>query len=148
MFDRRTLQVWKYILAAWVGSIAVMLATHVVFKTSAADYGTARVMITTLAVLAAIAWTFWMAALAFRRLDECQQEAGKFAWYWGGSTGIAFSVVGYVFIGEGGLHWLDPSHFGLGKELFRAFRIGYLLGVGAPVLGFLAMRLWWQAAKR
>ena len=34
-----------------------------------------------------------MAALAFRRLDEFQQEAGKFAWYWGGSLGLAVSAI-------------------------------------------------------
>jgi hypothetical protein len=148
MFDRRTLSVWKFILAAWIGGFVVMLTPRLLFGASAADVGTSRVMITTLAAVVAIAWTFWMAALAFRRLDEFQQEAGKFAWYWGGSLGIAASAVGYAFIGLGGLHWLDPAHFGLGKELYRSFQIGYALGIGCPLVGFLVMRLWWQAAKR
>ena len=147
MVERRTLSAWKYILAAWVGALAVMYTPRLL-GASAADIGTSRVMITTVAALLATSWTFWMAALAFRRLDEFQQEAGKFAWYWGGSAGITASVGGYVFIGEGGLHWLDPVHFGLGRELFRAFQYGYLLGIGCPLVGFIAVRLWWQVAKR
>jgi len=41
-----------------------------------------------------------------------------------------------------------PARFGMGKELFRAFQIGYELGVGCPLVGFILARLWWQAAKR
>jgi hypothetical protein len=148
MIDRRTRSAWKFSLAAWIGGIGVMLAPRLLFGVSAADEGTSRVMITTIATLIAIGWTFWMAALAFRRLDEFQQEAGKFAWYWGGSMGIALSAVGYAFIGLGGLHWLDPAHFAMGKDLYRSFQIGYVVGMGCPVLGFLAVRLWWQVAKR
>jgi len=148
MVERRTFTAWKYILAAWGGAAAILFGVRKLTGFSSADVGTDRVMIVTLATLVAIAWTYWMAALAFRRLDEFQQEAGKFAWYWGGSLGIAVSAVGYMFIGQGGLHWLDPAHFGLGKELFRAFQIGYLLGIGCPMAGFIAMRLWWQATKR
>jgi hypothetical protein len=148
MFDRRTRSVWKYILAAWIVALLVMLTPRLLFGVTAADVGTSKVLITTLAASVAVAWSVWMAALAFSRLDEFQQEAGKFAWYWGGSMGIALSSVGYVFIGLGGLHWLDPIHFQVGKDLFRAFQIGYLLGIGTPILGFLAVRLWWQAAKR
>jgi len=148
MVDRRTLSVWKFILAAWAGGFAVMLGARLVFGTSPADVGTGRVMITTLAAAVGVGWTVWMAALAFRRLDEFQQEASKFAWYWGGSIGVAVSAVGYVFMALGGMHWLDPVNFHLGKDLLRAFQTGYLLGVGSPVAGFLVARLWWQAAKR
>ncbi|WP_372783956.1 hypothetical protein [Phenylobacterium sp.] len=148
MFDRRSLSVWKFLAAAWGGVLAVMLATRLLFPTSSADVGTSRVMITTLAAAIATGWGLWMAVLAFRRLDEFQQEAGKFAWYWGGAIGLGVSGVGYAFIGLGGLHWLDPAHFHLGKDLFRAFQIGYLLGVGCPFLGFLVARLYWTAAKR
>jgi len=148
MLDRRSFSVWKYVLAAWIGGFAVMLTPRLLFGVTAADVGTSRVLITTAAVFVAVGWAVWMAALAFHRLDEFQQEAGKFAWYWGGSMGIALSTVAYAFIGLGGLHWLDPVHFGLGKDLFRAFQMGYALGIGCPLLGFVLVRLWWQAAKR
>ncbi len=148
MFERRTLSAWKFIFAAWIGAAGVMYAPRLVFRFSPADVGTARVMIPTLAAAVAISWTLWMATLAFRRLDEFQQEAGRFAWYWGGAMGIAVSAVGFMFIGQGGLHWLDPARFPLGMDLFRAFRTGYLLGVGCPFAGFLLARLWWQAVKR
>jgi hypothetical protein len=148
MVERRTLAVWTFALAAWGGAAVMLFGARWVFGTSSADVGTARVMIPTIAALIALSWTLWMATLAFRRLDEFQQEAGKFAWYWGGAMGIAASGVGYVFIGQGGLHWLDPAHYHLGKDLFRAFQIGYLLGVGGPLAGFIIARLWWTAAKR
>jgi len=146
--ERRTLSAWKFIFAAWIGAAGVMYGARLVFRVSPADVGTARVMIPTLAAAVAISWTLWMATLAFRRLDEFQQEAGRFAWYWGGAMGVAVSAVGFMFIGQGGLHWLDPARFPLGMDLFRAFRNGYLLGVGCPFAGFIVARLWWQAAKR
>jgi hypothetical protein len=148
MLERRTLGGWMFILLAWGGAGLILIGARRVFGLSSADYGTARVLIPTVATLIAMAWTFWWAGVAFRRLDEFQQAAGRFAWYWGGATGVAVSVVGYVFIGQGGLHWLDPSRFGMGQELFRAFQIGYVLGVGCPLVGFILARLWWQAAKR
>lgn len=148
--DRRSWSIWKFALFAFVGMFAIILAPLLIWgRASAADsVGTARVLIPTGATALGVAWATWMAALSFRRLDEFQQEASKFAWYWGGSIGVAFSAVGYVFVGQGGLHWLDPVHFHLGRELFRAFQYGYLIGVGFPLLGFFGARLWWQAAKR
>lgn len=149
MVARSGWAVWKYAFAGWGGALAVMVGSQMAFgRMGPADIGTVRVLIPAASAAIAIAWTFAMAVVAFRRLDEFQQEAGKFAWYWGGSVGLAVSAVGYVFIGQGGLHWLDPVHFHLGRDLFRAFQYGYLLGIGCPLLGFLGARLWWQAAKR
>ena len=149
MVDRRSWGIWKFAIAGWVGALVLMFGSQMVFgRMGKADFGTARVLIPTLTVAVAIAWAFWMSVLAFRRLDEFQIAAGKFAWYWGGTIGVAVSVVGYTFIGLGGLHWLDPVHSPLGTELFRSFATGYLLGVGGPFAGFFVARLWWQAAKR
>jgi hypothetical protein len=149
LFDRRSWGVWKFVLAGWVGAIAILMAPRLVTApVSAADAGTARILWLVVPAVFAMAWAVWMTTLAFRRLDEFQQEAGKFAWYWGGSIGIAASVVAYAFIGLGGMHWLDPAHYAIGKELFRAFQWGYFTGVGFPFAGFLIARLWWQAAKR
>lgn len=149
MFDSRTRRLWKFILVAWGGALVLMLGSQAVFgRMGPADLGTGRVVIPTLTTAVAIAWTFVWAVVAFHRLDEFQKEAGKFAWYWGGTVGIAVSLVAYVFIGMGGLHWLDPVHSPLGRDLFRSFQTGYLLGVGGPFLGFLVARLWWSMAKR
>lgn len=149
MVERRNWYVWRYMGLGWGGAAALLYAPRLVFgPLTPAEIGTSRVLIPTLATAVAIAWAFWMAALAFRRLDEFQKEGSKFAWYWGGTLGLAVSVAGYSFIGLGGLHWLDPAHFGVGRELFRAFQIGYALGIGCPFLGFLLTALWWQAAKR
>lgn len=147
--DRRTWGLWKFALIGWGGAIALMIGSQIVFgRMGAADFGTARVLIPTFTTAAAIAWAFLMAVFAFRRMDEFEQEGGKFAWYWGGTVGLAVSVVGYAFVGLGGLHWLDPARFHLGAELFRSFQVGYFLGIGGPFLGFFVARLWWSLAKR
>jgi len=148
LIDQRSWGAWKFILAGWVGGWAIMSSPRLVLGVTAADVGTARVLIPTATTAIGIAWTLWMATLAFRHIDEFQREAGKFAWYWGGAIGLALSAVGYVFIGQGGLHWLDPAHYGLGRELFRAFQYGYLLCIGFPMAGFLLARLFWEVSKR
>ena len=144
--DRRSWDIWKFSLFAVVGAFAIILTPILIF--GARDtVGTARVLIPTGATALGVGWATWMATLSFRRLDEFQQEASKFAWYWGGSMGVAASAVGYVFVGQGGLHWLDPAHFHLGRELFRAFQWGYLIGIAFPLVGFIVARIWWTAAK-
>lgn len=148
MVERRTLTVWKFILAAWVGAGVAMYAPQAVFGSYRDGIGTAKVLIPTAAAAVAIAWAVWMGALAFRHVDEYQRAAGKFAFYWGGSIGIAASAVGYIFLAWGGLHWLDPAHFGLGKDLLRAFNIGYVLALGSLFGGFLVARLVWEVTRR
>lgn len=149
MADRRSWRIWGYALVGWLGAVVVMAGSVLIFgPVRAGDIGTARVLLPTMAAAVAVGWAFVMAALAFRRMDEYQIAAGKFAWYWGGTAGLSVSAVAYVFIALGGLHWLDPLHFHLGRDLFRGFYVGYLVGIGFPLLGFLAVRLWWQVAKR
>src|SRR4051812_3066191 len=125
--DRRSRGFWKYAFIGWLGALAILFLPRLVFG-PATYVGTARVLIPTFTAAVAMALVCWMAALAFRSLDEFHKEASKFAWYWGGSLGIAFSAVAYVFIGQGGMHWLDPAHYPLGRELFRAYVWGYLTG--------------------
>ena len=102
----------------------------------------------TLATALAIAWAVVFATLAFRRLDEIQRAASKFAWYWGGSIGLAASLPFYVFIYLGGLHWLDPVHFHLGAELAFAFRLGYGLAAGSLGLGMLVALGVWRITRQ
>ena len=147
--DQRSWGFWRSTLIGWAGAIAVIVAPIVMFgPVTGADVGTVRILIPTAAAAVAIAWSYWMATRAFRHIDEFHREAGRFAWYWGGSAGLALSAVGYVFIGQGGLHWLDPVHFHLGRDLFRAFQWGYLLGIGTPMAGFLVARLFWKVTRR
>ena len=150
VIDRRNWGVWKFWLSAFVGALAISLAPILLFGRggAAASVGTVRVLIPTGLAALAIAWAVWMASLSFRRLDEFQQQASKFAWYWGGSIGVAVSFVGFIFVGQGGMHWLDPAHYPLGRDLFRAFQWGYLLGIGTPMAGFLVARLVWKVTRR
>lgn len=149
MVERRTLSVWAYVLAGWLGAVGLMIAVRLIFgPLGAGDVGTARVLIPTVGIAVAVTWAFVMAVFAFRKLDEFYVEASKFAWYWGGAAGLAVSVVAYAFIALGGLHWLDPVHFHLGRDLFRGFQTGYIVGTAFPVLGFLVAHVWWRMAKR
>lgn len=147
MVDRRMLEVWKYGVAALAGAVVVMGVSRALFAGPSA-MGTSQVMIPTLAALAAMGWCYFMAVLALKRVDEYQVAAGKFAWYWGGSLGVAVSLVVYTFIHMGGLHWLEPARFQLSPEVSAGFRMGYLVGVGFPFAGFLMARLYWGLAKR
>jgi hypothetical protein len=146
MFDRRNWGARGLMLAAVVGGGAVILAARLALgRLQPADGGTVHVLLPTAAPAVAIAWAYAFAVLAFRRLDEFQQEGAKFAWYWGGSAGLALSSVAYAFIGNGGLAWLNGH---LGGAPLDGLKVGYLLGVGGPAIGSIIARLCWQAAKR
>ncbi len=106
-----------------------------------------RLIVWSLLVAAAMVWAVVFAWLAFGRTGEFEQTASKFAWYWGGSIGLAVSCPLFAFIAWGGLHWLMPS-LPVGPQLFRAFVMGYGLAVGAQLVGFLIARAWWRATKR
>ena len=141
--------IWLYMFAAAVGAALFVLAASLLVgpPQPGRPPGPTQVVGLTVAAAAVVAWAIWLSIRAFRDLDEFHREAGKFAWYWGGSLGLGVSLIGYVFLVTGGLHWLDAAA-AAGPGPARAFRQGYLLALGSQVAGFLAVRLWWQAAKR
>ena len=147
LFERRTWDIWKFALAAWGAGLVVAFASQLVTRGHVVA-GTAWVLVPTAATALVAIMAVAASVMAVRRVDEYQLAASKFAWYWGGSLGLGFSVIGYSFIGLGGLHWLNPVRFHLGRDLFNAFAMGYGLGVGFPFAGFLIARLWWGLAHR
>jgi len=148
MLERRQLITWAYVLAGVLGAWIIAAAPLIALGRPGPVPTPTHIVVATLAAMAAIIWAVVFATLVFRRLDEFQQAASKFAWYWGGSIGLAASLPVYAFIAAGGLHWLDPANFHLGGNLLRAFVIGYGLPVIFQLAGFLAARGWWQVAKR
>jgi len=129
--------------AAVIVSVPVLVAPH---RPRPPD--PTWIVVVTVAATLAMAWAMGFVTLAFRRLDEFQRAAGKFAWYWGGSLGLAVSLPIYVFILLGGLHWLDPVHFHLGAELAVAFRLGYGLAVVSIGLGYLVALGVWRITRQ
>lgn len=143
----RKLPIWGYLLIAGLGAALVMLGAQLLVGAPPPGQPPklTQVIALTFAAIVVAVWAVWLSILVFRSLDEFQQEAGRFAWYWGGSLGMMVSVIGYVFVTMGGLHWLGAALPG-GPQ--PAFRDGYFLAIGCQLAGFVAVRLWWQAAKR
>jgi hypothetical protein len=148
MPDRRTLSRWGLVAAGFLGAAAIIEAPLLVAPHQHGAPAPAWTVAFTLAAAFAIAWAMVFATLAFRRLDEFQRAASKFAWYWGGTIGIAVSLPIYVFVYLGGLHWLDPAHFHLGAELAFAFRLGYGLAILSLLLGFLVGLGVWRITRQ
>jgi len=131
-----------------LGGWTIVLAPHLVAPHQRGGPAPAWIVTFTLAAALAMVWAVVFSALAFRKLDEFQRAASKFAWYWGGSIGFAVSLPVFIFIYLGGLHWLDPAHFHLGADLAFAFRLGYGLAAVSVLLGFAVALGVWRLSKR
>ncbi len=148
MLNQRSLSRWGYAAAGLVGGWAIVFAPLVVARHQHGAPPPEWIVIITVAAALAMIWACLFATLAFRQLDEYQRAASKFAWYWGGSIGLAASLPVFMFIYMGGLHWLDPARFHLGAELAFAFRLGYGLAAVSVALGFFVALAVWRIAKR
>jgi hypothetical protein len=151
MIERHDRRAWAYGAAAVGGALAIMLLP-VLILSPGHHHGPivinpTRVVLFTLAAILAVGWGGWFARLSFLHFDEFLQEGSKFAWYWGGQLGILVSAPLYVFIGTGGLHWLDPSR-PVGHELGLAFVLGYCVLLFPQALCFLGVYAWWKRTKR
>jgi hypothetical protein len=134
--------------AGILGAVAIIGAAKLIAPHPHGAPTPASIVTFTIASTLAGAWATVLATMAFRRLDEFQRAASKFAWYWGGTIGILVSLPVYVFVYLGGLHWLDPAHFHLGAELAFAFRLGYGLAVVSLLLGFLVGLGVWRITRQ
>jgi hypothetical protein len=148
MPSTRSMSRWGYVAAGLLGGWAIALTPIVAapHKTGALTPG--WIVGCTVAAAVAIVWACVFATLAFRKLDEVERAASKFAWYWGGSIGFGASLPVFIFIYMGGLQWLDPAHFHHVPGLAVAFRLGYGLAVVSLMLGFFVGLAVWRIAKR
>jgi hypothetical protein len=147
MIDRRTQLVWGYLLAGVAGAVALELFPALLFGRLHAPVPPLRIAVSTLAVAAAMAWMVVFATLSFRHLDEFAKEGSKFAWYWGGTLGLAASAPVFLFVELGGLHAIWPAS-PLGREVGRAFMTGYGLPLIAQTVGYGAVWVGWRMTKR
>ncbi len=149
MLERRTTVVLGLMSIAMVGALAILVLPLITLGSTAPHHGLSpsRILWTTAAVTVAVAWAYYFATLAHRRLDEFQRERTKTTAYWGVALGIALSAPIYIFIAMGGLHWVDPR-VPVGKDLANAFVLGYALPVLGATLGWLVVETSWRLAKR
>jgi hypothetical protein len=89
---------------------------------------------------------FFISLKWWRTLDEAAQEAHKWAWWWGGSWGMA---AGFIVIG--GFYLLDRDAVVgslLGDSSTAIFYHGALAIVLAQTLGYaLCWSLWWLSRR-
>jgi hypothetical protein len=148
MFERRQLITWSYAIAGWVGGWILILGPLMALRRHLIGPSAPASMLMAGAAIVGIAWAFACAWLMFRRLDEFQQTASKFAWYWGGVMGLAVSLPIYMFVILGGLHLAWPVAYRWGLAPAHAFALGYGLPVVLQLLGFFAARVWWRLSKQ
>lgn len=94
--------------------------------------------------LVVAAGSLWFGAVWMKSIDEAAQEAHKWAWYWGGSTGMAVAMVGFLlaFMPQS-TGWTLPTIGG------RTDAVAYAVTGGGFVIvlmlaGYsLAWALWW-----
>ena len=145
--ESRSLAIWREHLIGAAGTIILILPALVWAGMQGPGIQGDRILIVTASVAVGTLWGFIFARRAFKRADEYQRERVKFAWHWGGMVGIMLSIPVYVFIGLGGLHWLDRSR-PFGPEISVAFVSGYCLALFSQLLAFYAVAMWWRFAKR
>lgn len=147
MIAIRTLARWQLSLIGVVGGSALMFSPLAFNGLFSPGFSGPRVLALTLSAVAAVTWALYFSWLNFRRADEFHREGMKFGWLWGGTIGLCASAPVYVFIGLGGLHWLDPNR-PLSALAARAFVMGYSLPILSGVIGYLAVYAWWRLSKR
>lgn len=138
---------WQFSLIGIVGGAVLMFSPLAFNGLFAHGFSGPRVLALTLSATAAMTWALYFSWLSFRSADEFHRDGMKFGWLWGGTLGLCASAPVYVFIGLGGLHWLDPSR-PLSVVAARAFVMGYCLPIVSGVLGYLAVYAWWRLSKR
>jgi hypothetical protein len=143
MSDRRNAIALGYVAVGIVGGAGIICIPLFAmgWRSPYVVPSAARTVIESLAALPAMAWAVFFAVRAYLAWDEFQREKEKAAWYWGGAVGLAASAPLALFVGAGGLHWVDPA-IPSGTHLARAFLIGYLLAVGPMMCGYAIVRIW------
>ena len=149
MIERRTMVVLSLASVALVGAWLITAIPLFAFGQGAPHHGLSpiRIVVTTIAVTVAMAWGYYFATLAHRRLDEFQRARAKTTASWGVALGIGVSAPIYIFIAMGGLHWVDPQ-VPTGRDLANAFVLGYALPIFGAILGWIVVEAWWRLAKR
>lgn len=103
-----------------------------------ADWAKLVVLVVALVMAAVLTWTWW------KSLDEVAREAHKFAWYWGGSAGMAVAGALMILVDSGRI--AAPQILLHGSD--SAFAAGAMTVLGAEVIGYLvAWAGWWWSHR-
>ncbi|MFT3996174.1 MAG: hypothetical protein QM667_02115 [Asticcacaulis sp.] len=79
----------------------------------------------------------------WRSIDEAQKEAHKWAWYWGGSTGLLVALFAYIITLVGGdAAFMD--YVRLADHEGRLLSLGILTAFVPSIVGYgIAWGVWW-----
>jgi hypothetical protein len=84
----------------------------------------------------------------WRSIDEAAREAQKWAWFWGGSIGMAVGIlaISIAFVRP---EWLDiaallPEH----ATALHGMFVGAAAMIAAQLIGFVLAWAWWWARRR
>lgn len=140
----RQRRMWIYRIAGPGGALALAALTLLLFHGAARAQPIDAARVTGALVMAVVimAWSVFFAWLTARQEDEYTLAGAKYAWFWGGTIGLACSVPVLAFIVWDGVRLIDPaSRPHPGAALPMVF--GYMLAVVFQLVGFLAARVWW-----
>ena len=87
---------------------------------------------------------FGLCVAWWRGADEAVREAHKWAWWWGGSTGMAMGAA-LMLTAQWG-----PGQFSAlaDMEPLNAFAMGIGLVIGLQAIGYVVAWAWWWLARR
>lgn len=120
---------------------AVCLVVYGAFLSQTLDHAWAIWLAIAAAVAMVLFAVVWVAAL-----DEAAQQAHYVAWYWGGSAGLAISVLVFLALLP---TMLNPvaleaplARLPVAMGTSFGFLVGFVLGVVPATLGYV---IWWVA---
>ena len=87
---------------------------------------------------------FGLCVAWWRGADEAVREAHKWAWWWGGSPGMAVGGIGVMALING--DWADAWLAGFEPDTLVGLSVVAVLGV--QILGYTLAWLWWWAVRR
>lgn len=95
------------------------------------------ILLTVMSLAVGATWSWWNA------LDEVAREAHKFAWYWGGSIGMAVAGVVLILVDS---QQMAPPHIVPGEH--GDFALGAMTVMLAQIVGYLiAWAGWWWSRR-
>lgn len=88
----------------------------------------------------------WLAFYCWGLTDEVQKEAHKWAWYWGGSTGMLVGLVGVLIALRIDPHLAEAIRPNGTSKTF--VELGVMAGAGSTIIGYgLAWAAWWMTKR-
>jgi hypothetical protein len=100
------------------------------------------VAFTTVMMAAVLGVSFWW----WSRLDEAAREAHKWAWYWGGSTGMLVGLVLMLMLTTRPGDIAIPAS--LGEAPADLVAAGMIMILGFQLIGYGLAWVWWWLGRR